>query len=63
MRISKFINVLKTLPVSGSNVEVLTNTGRTREVRFEMLLGNQIWEFNCPDDGEKVLAWRYIEYE
>jgi len=42
MKISKFINVLKKIPVSGCAVEVLTNVGRTCEVRFESFLGNDI---------------------
>jgi hypothetical protein len=63
MKVNKFINVLKMTPVNGSTVEALTNLGRTIEVRFEEFLGNKIWEFDYPEDGEDVLAWRYIEYE
>lgn len=63
MKTSKFINVESALPASNSNVEVITNIGNTHEVRFEMFLGNQVWEFDYPEDGEEVLGWRYIEYE
>lgn len=46
------------LPKNSETVTTLSSTGKEIVARFELFLGNQIWESYSLEGGEEVVGWK-----
>lgn len=54
-----YISTKTNLPDNGETVMIITNHNRNTLARFEMFLGNEIWETDYDfKDNEKVIGWK-----
>ena len=54
-----WISIDDELPKNAETVTTLSSTGKEIVARFELFLGNQIWEnYSSEGDGEIVVGWK-----